>query len=133
MTLKELSQLYHLNKEIDRDQQRLDALRLKSYPLGSKITGMPSGRSFVQSVIDNNTAEVIDLEGIIEAKVKQCMHERNRLERYIADIPDSQVRQIFTCRFVEGLSWVQVAHRIGGGNTEDSVKKVCYRYINKNN
>lgn len=131
MTLKELSQLYHLNKEITKDQERLDALRHKSFPLGSKLTGMPGGGNFVQSVIDKNTVEVIDLEGIIEAKVKQCLHERNRLERYISDISDSLTRQIFTLRFINGMSWVQVAHHIGGGNTEDGVKKICYRYINK--
>ena len=131
MTLKELSQLYYLKKEIGRDQERLEAIRCKSYPRGSNVTGMPAGGGFIESAIDNNTAEVIDLEGIIEAKVKQCIHERNRLERYIADIPDSQVRQIFTYRFVDGMSWVQVAHRIGGGNTEDGVKKVCYRYLDK--
>ena len=57
------------------------------------------------------------------------MHERNRLERYIADIPDSLTRQIFALRFINGLSWVHIALDVGGGNTEEGVRKRVYRYL----
>ena len=65
--------------------------------------------------------------------MKQCIYERNRLERYIADIPDSLTRQIFALRFINGMSWVQVAMHVGGNNTPGSVKMICYRYLNKSN
>ena len=130
MTLKELSQLYWLNREIERDKERLEELKQKSRSIsGQAITGMPSGGSPAGSSIDRCVAEIVDLEMIISAKITQCMHERNRLERYIADIPDSLTRMIFTLRFINGLSWLQVALHIGGGNTADAVKKVCYRYL----
>lgn len=132
MTLKELSQLYYLNREIEMDKQRLKILKDKSLGLVScKITGMPNSSNY-ENPIERSIAEIADLEAIIFAKQQQCMYERNRLERYIADIPDSLTRQIFTLRFINGLSWLQVAIHIGGDNTADSVKKVCYRYINKN-
>lgn len=69
------------------------------------------------------------MKAIIAAKQQQCIHERGRLERYIADIPDSLTRQIFTLRFINGLTWYQVAMHIGGGNTEDSVRMACNRYL----
>ena len=134
MTLKELSQLYYLNREIERDKQRLEDLKTRACSLsGPNLTGMPGGGSFSGSSIDRQIAEIVDLESIISAKIKQCLHERNRLERYIADIPDSLTRQIFTLRFINGLSWLQVAYHIGGYNTEDSVKKICYRFIDREN
>lgn len=134
MTLKELSQLYYLNREIERDKQRLDSLKAKACSLsGPNLTGMPGGGSFSGSSIDRQIAEIVDLESIISAKITQCLHERNRLERYIADIPDSLTRQIFTLRFINGLSWFQVSMHIGGYNTEDSVKKICYRFIDREN
>ena len=102
MTLKELSQLYYLNREIEMDQARLEALRAKASAPGSpNYDGMP----------------------------KSPIYE-NRLERYISEIPDSLTRQIFTLRFISGLSWLQVAYSIGGNNTEGGVKMICYRYIN---
>ena len=134
MTLQELSQLYWLNREIERDVRRLEELKDRAYSVSaSKITGMPRGGNIAGSTIDRNAAEIADLEAIIAAKITQCMHERNRLERYIANIPDSLTRQIFTLRFVNGLSWLQVAFSIGGANTEDSVKKICYRYVDREN
>ena len=134
MTLKELSQLYYLNREIDRDVKRLEELKVRAISLrGSNITGMPSGGSFGGSSIERNAAEIADLEAIISAKIQQCLHERSRLERYIADIPDSLTRMIFTLRFVNGLTWQQVAYHVGGYNTADSVRMTCNRYIEKEN
>ncbi len=130
MTLKELSQLYYLNREIEMDQHRLRELELKALPGAQVITGMPHGSS-VADIVGRYAAEIADLRGIIEAKHQQCLYERSRLERYIAGIDDSLLRQIFTYRFVNGLPWLQVAACIGGGNTADSVRVACNRYIEK--
>ena len=130
MTLKELSQLYYLNREIEMDQQRLRELEVKALPGAQVITRMPHG-SGVSDVVGRYAAEIADLRGIIEAKHQQCLYERSRLERYIAGIDDSLLRQIFTYRFINGLPWHQVAACTGGGNTADSVRMACYRYLGK--
>lgn len=113
MTVKRLSQLYYLNREIEMDKRRLRGLETMRRNMS----------------VESATAEAADLRGIIEAKHQQCLYERNRLERYISGIDDSLLRQIFTYRFVNGLSWAQVAAYIGGGNTEGGVKMLCYRYL----
>ncbi len=128
MTLKELSQLYYLNREIEMDLRRLQELEAKVGPGVQVITGMPHGTGVVDKVGDC-AAEIADLRGIIEAKQRQCLYERNRLERYIAGIEDSLLRQIFTYRFVNGLPWNQVAACVGGGNTAESVRQAAHRYI----
>lgn len=131
MTLKELSQLYYLNREIEMDQRRLEELRAKAdSPSSGRLTGMPRNPT-VENKIERYVAEIVDLSVIIATKQQQCIHERNRLERYISDISDSLTRQIFTLRFINGLNWVQVAAHIGGGNTELGVKQRFYRYIRK--
>ncbi len=134
MTLKELSQLYHLNREIELDQQRLAELRTKaSSPSSPKFDGLPGGGFSRESRMSRYTDEIADLEAIISAKTIQSIHERNRLERYITTIPDSHTRQIFTLRFVEGLSWDAVAIRMGGSNSWKNLSNICYRYIEKSN
>lgn len=131
MTLRELSQLYYLNREIERDKRELERLKWESVsPRTQRMTGMPHGNGH-ENIMEQKIAAIADLEGLICAKMTQCIYERNRLERYIADIPDSLTRQIFALRFINGMSWVQVAMHVGGSNTEDSVKKTCYRYLEK--
>lgn len=131
MTLKDLSQLYYLNREIEMDQRRLEELRAKAGSPGSpRFDGTPHSKSTV-SKVERYAEEIADLEAIIAAKQEQCIHERNRLERYINNIDDSRLRMIFKLRFVNGLQWPQVAAHIGGNNTVKSVSKACYRYLDE--
>lgn len=128
MTLRELSQLYYLNREIDADKRRLEEIKLKLSASGQRLSDMPRAPG-CKNQLERYIAELVDLETVITAKTLQCTCERNRLERYIAEIPDSLTRQIFTLRFINGLNWVQIAHSIGGGNTEEGVRKRVYRQI----
>ncbi len=133
MTLRELSQLYYLNREIERDKRELERLKWESVsPRAQRMTGMPHGSGY-ENIMEQKIAAIADLEGLICAKMTQCIYERNRLERYIADIPDSLTRQIFALRFINGMSWVQIAFRVGGGNTSEGVRKRVYRHINRDN
>lgn len=75
--------------------------------------------------------DVSDMEELlgIEDKIQQSYSEYNRLIGYINGIEDAHIRQITTLRYVNGLSWQQIAFRIGGGNTSDSVRKTCMRFL----
>ena len=55
----------------------------------------------------------------------------NEVEKFITTIKDSHMRRIISLRVVDGLSWNKVADRIGGGNTDDSVRKAFDRFMEK--
>ncbi len=131
MTLKELSQLYYLNREVEMDKKRLLELEAQAVSRTSTLTGMPRG-SGISDRVGRYAAEIADLRGIIAAKHQQCLYERSRLERYISDIEDSYLRQVFTYRFVNGLPWEQVAACIGDGYTAEAVRQSAHRYIKRN-
>lgn len=131
MTLKELSQLYYLRREIEMDRHRLAVLESRVLPGNQILTGMPHNTDTVDKV-GAYAAEIADLQGIIKAKHQQCLYEQNRLERYISGIEDSFLRQIFTYRFVYGLPWGRVAACVGGRNTADSCRMLVTRFLRKN-
>ncbi len=54
----------------------------------------------------------------------------NEVEMFISTVKDSHMRRIITLRVVDGLTWNQVADKIGG-NTEDSVRKAFERFMAK--
>lgn len=129
MTLKELSQLYYLDREIELDRERLAELRADFLcPRSPDYDGMPRNPN-PENALERCVAEIVDLEDVIRAKIEQRIYERARLERYISDIPDSLTRQIFTLRFIEGLTWEDVAAKAGGNNTAKNCSNICYRYI----
>lgn len=130
MTKKELSQLRWLNQEICREKQRLAELTdAATRTTAGTVTGLPH-----LSVAGNKTAiaaAIADTRDVIAEKVARAVREYERLNRYIADVPDSQIRQILCLRYVDGLSWTAVAMRIGGGNTPEGIQMEVARYLSR--
>lgn len=65
----------------------------------------------------------------LEVKVAELMEMKRSAFEFVAGIQDSQTRQIVFLRFIKGLTWGQVALKVGGGNTSDGVRKRAVRYI----
>jgi hypothetical protein len=130
VTNKELSQLYYLVKEIKLKRQQLEQLRTIAEGTTVELTGMPHGTG-INDKVGNIAADIADIKAILELKIQEYYYQYNRLTRYIESIDDSLVRQIMTLRYIELKEWNDVADMVGGNNTEDSVKKRVYRYLDK--
>jgi len=157
MTVKELSKLYWLNREVEanqrqaaelerelaQDQERLAGLRKSLDGLASpKLDGMSHGTD-VSSPVENTVEQIMMLEAAltrkhdalvnltarISARQTLIILERDKLEQFIGTVDDPYMRQVFTLRYVDGLQWKQVAAKVGNVETWDSVKRMCYRYI----
>lgn len=61
----------------------------------------------------------------------ELMETINQVEEFISSVDDSMMRRIINLRFIEKMSWGKIANKIGGGNTEDSIKKAFYRFMEK--
>ena len=130
MTLQDLSQLYYLDKQIQRDEERLEQMRARLTNISPKLSGMP-GKPGASDKVGDGVAEIVDLARQIEEERAGFEKEKAKLEAYLRGIEDTQIRLIFILRFVDLKTWAEVAEAIGGNNTEESVKKVCYRYLNR--
>ena len=131
MNKKELSQLYYLNREIEEQQRRLQELEDIATTCTSYITGMPRVQG-ISDKIAKYAAEIADLKGLLDLNLKKCFYELHRINRYIESIEDSQMRMILSLRYVNGLSWEQVAYSIGGGNSDKNVQMMVNRFLKQN-
>ena len=127
---KELSQLYYLSREIEQDRKRLEELEAAAQRSTPQITGMPRAAGFGDKV-GKYAAEIADLRGMIEQKVQRCWHELKRLNRYIASVEDSQMRQILTLRYINHMTWQQVASAMGNYNTADNLRMQHNKFLGK--
>ena len=130
MTVKELSQLYYLKREIRTDEKRMAELEAQREASGIHYDGFSHGGD-TESKTEALAIEITDLNAIIYSRRVQAIHEQARLERYITSIPDSLTREIFKYRFISGLSWRRVAERVSEDTLmdESTVRKICYRYL----
>ncbi len=112
MTKKELSQLYWLNREIEEEKHKLEELTAASEGCTQSITGLPHVNSAGDKIGDLAIL-IAEQRDLIDLKVRQSVIEYNRLNRYIANVEDAQMRMILSLRYVNGLSWQQVAFSMG--------------------
>lgn len=128
MTLQELSKYYKLHERLERNREMLSSLCAAAGPGAQVITGMPHAPG-VSDKVGDLAAELCDLQSKIDYFELRCAEEKKKLEKYIGTIKDDQTRMIFRLRFIHCMTWPQVAEAIGGRNTANSVKAICYRYL----
>lgn len=67
----------------------------------------------------------------IEKRLSELREKRQEVVNFIMAIDDPQTRLIVKLRCFNLLSWNAVADRIGGMNSEYTVKKRFYRFLEK--
>jgi len=138
MTREQLSQLKYLNKEIELLQRQIAEAenaveKTMAYDtvLGSSnVWPYQRKRFYIEGVaIPEYEKRVKRLRKKLERRLEELMEKREELEEYIATVPDSELRMIFALRYINGLSWRQIAAHmgvLGDGSTE---RKKHDRYL----
>lgn len=129
MTLEKLSQAYYLQKEIKLLEGKLIELYNKALPASAPVSAPV--KHGVTRKVEDIAVEIASLTDIIHDKYVQRIQELKEITQWINDIPDSRTRMIFTLRFLNGLSWGEVAQAMGGHTPTVTVKTVCYNYLDK--
>lgn len=131
MTLKELNEYGILKAHIEQCRDRIREIngrtvRSPAFDLGgifNSSTGQnPTEERYIKAISDKEYLE--RLIAADEAKIK-------RIERYISNIRDLRTRMIFEMHVYENERFFIIALKFGGRNTEESVKRIFYRYIDK--
>lgn len=143
VTKKVLSQYSDLQEEVKE-------VRLKIERLEKDISKIEAGEMVIDSVSGGNGGKQhFKIEGIpfleysrkktllyarkatLQLLEDDLLEKTNEVEQFIASVDDSRIRRIINLRFLENKSWNEVADCIGGGNTEDSVRKSFTRFFEK--
>ena len=103
--IEQLKQLRYLKGEVILLTQRLERLE-------TEITGNTRCRWRGRATLEYG-AQLVALRDALAARRATCMAQLGALHRYIDSIDDSMMRQIMAGRDVDGLSWKEVAARIG--------------------
>ena len=130
-------------------QEEVKEVRLKIERLEKDISKIEAGEMVIDSVSGGDGGKQhFKIEGIpfpeysrkktllyarkatLQLLEDDLLEKTNEVEEFIASIKDSHIRRIVNLRVINGLSWNEVARRIGG-NTEDSVRKAFERFMEK--
>lgn len=130
MTVRELSELQWLTREIEQIRQELAGLESAARQPAAPRTSAPVRTSRRDRMADY-AAGTERIRVILTERSLAAQAERERLEAYISAVPDSLTRQIMVYHFVRGYSWGRTARAIGGGNTAEGVRTRVRRAIKR--
>jgi len=130
VTLAELNTYFQNVNNLARAESILENLQAAVGPQSPSLTGMPHTPG-VKDTLGDLVVEIVDLQAQIEYFNSEIQKTKASVKRFVAGIDDFYIRTIFRLRFERAYSWKEVARAIGGGNSEDSVKSACYRYLKK--
>ena len=60
-----------------------------------------------------------------------AVEKRDEIEKFISSVDNSRIRRIIRYKYIDCLSWYEVAERIGGKSNSESVKKELERFLKK--
>lgn len=104
ITVRELSQLRHIKREIEIARRRLAALR------GAMAT-LPS--SSAETEASDFEREAAALESLIKDEMRLAIKELLRLQRFINGMEDIDLRCIFYYRYIKCMSWNSISFAMG--------------------
>lgn len=132
MTIKELYSLWYIEQEIKEYELKIVELRELASNISPNYTGMPAGKNKSDKVGNAATA-IVEYTQFLEKAMKEKIEQSIKINAFILDVDDAQLRLIMYLRFIKRMSWQAVANRMGGGNTANGVRMRCNRYIKSSN
>lgn len=130
---KSLKQLKYLQKEIDLLKERLKELEntvvtdvvTMSWPNFPYI----EQRVKVSGVQRGTATAIVRLKGRLCLRIEELASEQEKWLCWINSLDDSEIRQILLLRYLDGLSWQDVAHKLGTAGDGSTERKKVNRFL----
>lgn len=118
MTEKELQQLYFLNKEIEMLKSQIDTMEPRMATdrvSGSDIHFPYTLRSYTITGLDTNeyNTKIRKLKRKLKIRLDEMMDLVEEMNEFIENQEDSEIRQILALRYINNLTWHQIAIHLG--------------------
>ncbi len=131
MDKKLLSQYSDLKKEIPKLEKRIEKLERQSSMASDVVQNGYKRHAVIYGYDVIRVNKLQKLKDILEIRKAKAIIQQIEIEDYINNIKDSELRQIFEHRYIDGMDWYQVA--VVMNMTGESVpRKRVERYLEKN-
>ena len=130
MTLDELSEVYRLKTRREKLHGRMEEMRANAAaPRSSQWDGMPHSPRGRSSSVEQSALKLAAMGEQLSELDIAIIQAQKKVYRFISSLPDSKARLIMALRFVDCLTWEEVAQGISSDTTDFEVKRYCYRRL----
>ena len=121
--MKNLNKVYWLKKEIEQITDQIKELTVYQ---GASFSGVPSGSNNTTSPIERYVMKKERLMDKLQRKFDELVTEVQRIEEYIENIADVEIRVIARKRFIENKDWQVIGDEMYMDRTTVSRKMKKY-------
>ena len=128
MTKDQLRQFNYLSKEIQMWQKQLFDLRASSRKNMNSIIKTKYDKR-IKGLLGDLPVHTDSIELIILKRQSEAQLLRLQILKFIDSIDDSLLRQVIVYRYIDGLSWIAVASKVGGNNSPSGLRIMVDRFL----
>ncbi len=138
MDKEELGKYRALKREVEQLEERINKLCAKSDDIpvvkgkvkaSSPVFPYTEHRVSVQMSLPEAADRISRLMRIYEQRKAEAEEAMLRIEQYINSIPDSEIRQIFQMRFIDGMKLREIAERLDMDRSSIGKKIRCHKEL----
>ena len=133
-----LKEIYHLRSEIKNLNDRINKKKELNPMAGDVVQNGYKRHAYIYGIDVTRKETIRKLYVKYNTKIKELDKLKLQVEEYIESIPFAELRNIFRFRYIDNMTWFQVANQMNKlykvqNFTEDSVRCKHDRFIEKNN
>lgn len=126
MTKLELNEYIDLKHEVEYLTERLEEIHTRITRITPMYSDMPKG---IQTDLDEYKLELISIKETLKIRKIRLFNKLNQLEQFISNIPTSKLRMIFTMKYIDSMTYRQIAIKLN--MSEEGVRIKLNRYLHK--
>lgn len=127
-----LGQLKHLNSEIESLKEQIEELKRHKtsdvVETSSRYWPYLKGSLTIEGLDGETLKAVSRLERRLSLRLSECLLLHEEMMDYINTIDDSELRQILSLYYINGLPWREIAASLGYAD-ESVPRKRCKRFL----
>lgn len=127
-----------IKSRIETLERQIAVMEKQGYTQQDSVTGGEGGNrhykieGYPYPEYSRKTTLLICRRQQLNGRELKLLELTNEVEEYIGQIEDSRMRRMITYRYLDNLTWVQVAYRMGKHHTEESCRKAVERFLQEN-
>lgn len=135
--MSNLEELLHIKNEIKQLENRIERIQKQSSMASDVVQNGYKRHAVIYGVDVKRACKLENLHQKYKRFNELLLEKQKEAEDYIETIPNSETRQIFRFRYIDGFSWIKVAHEMNKTYkrkiyTENSVRHKHDRFVEKN-
>ena len=99
-------------------------IRSEACKISPVLSDMPSGRSCVNSKIEQAVERLDACAAELEQEVRAMEQAMSEIRAAIVSVPDETLRQLLELRYINGLKWWEIAERLSYSDEAKNVYKL---------